>query len=311
MTHFKIIVNPLAGNGNGERMIPAIEHRMKELGLEFDLVRTERPWHAVELAAQAATEKYDVVVAAGGDGTANEVLNGLMTAKETGTGQAAMGILCVGRGNDFAFGMGIPNDWDAGCQVLAAGQRRWVDVGKVTGGMYPQGRYFGNGVGVGFDAVVGFVAARSKLTGFLTYIVAALKTTFLYYKAPLLKIEYGDQEVTQLSLMVATMNGRRFGGGFMMAPDGKPDDGLFDVIIVRQVSKLAVLTIMPLFMKGTHLSHPAVRGVRARRVAVTALQGSIPAHCDGETLCTEGQQLVLELIPRQIEMVYQPENKAA
>jgi len=172
MDKYKIIVNPTAGRGRGEQVIPQVERMLSEYNFDFDLVRTERPWHAAELAQEAATAGYDVVVAVGGDGTANEVLNGLMQAKTSPPsspplaggirggaaplaggirGGGAMGILCVGRGNDFAYGMGIPADLEEGCRALAQDYRRTVDVGRVVGGLYPEGRYFGNGVGIGFD----------------------------------------------------------------------------------------------------------------------------------------------------------------
>lgn len=227
-------------------------------GLDFDVVRTERPWHAAELAEQAALSGYDVVVAVGGDGTANEVLNGLMLAKQAGAeGDVAMGVLSVGRGNDFAFGVGVPRDLAAGCRVLAQGHRRAIDVGRVVGGLYPQGRYFGNGVGIGFDAVIGFEALKmTRLHGFVSYIVAALKTIFLYFQAPLVRIEYDGQTITQPSLMVSIMNGRRLGGGFMMAPQAKLDDGLFDLCIADQVSRHP-----PLYER--HTSHPVIYQDRA------------------------------------------------
>lgn len=309
MTRHKIIVNPISGRGAGERSIPLIEQCLREHGLEFDLVRTERPWHAAELAQQACADGYDVVVAVGGDGTSNEVLNGLMSAKPSGNA-AAMGVLCVGRGNDLAFGVGVPRGIEDGCRVLAQGHRRAIDVGRVTGGLNPQGRYFGNGVGIGFDAVVGFVAAKMKrLTGFASYVVAALETIFLYYRAPLVRIEYDGQTLTLSALMVSIMNGRRMGGGFMMGPDARPDDGLFDVCIAGQVSRTRIFTLIPRFMNGTQATHPAIKTARARRVAVTAIQGVLPAHGDGETLCTEGQALVLELLPRQIEIITAPEAR--
>ena len=149
---YKIIVNPTSGRGTGEQSIPQIENILKNAGLDFDLVRTKKPWHAVALAQEAASQGYDVVVSAGGDGTANEVINGLMQAKKAGQGTPAMGVLTVGRGNDFGYSMGIPTELEAGCQTLIEDQRRTFDVGLVTGGLYPDGRYFGNGVGIGFDA---------------------------------------------------------------------------------------------------------------------------------------------------------------
>jgi len=311
MTKYKIIVNPTSGRGTGERSIPQIEHTLSEYNLDFDLVRTERPWHAAELAQEAIVSGYDVVVAAGGDGTANEVLNGLMQAGHgrrpapaVEEGTCAMGILCVGRGNDFAYGMGIPTDLEAGCRALAQDHRRTVDVGRVTGGLYPQGRYFGNGVGIGFDAVVGFEAVKMTwLTGFPSYIVAVLKTIFLYYKAPLAKIEYDGQTITQPSLMVSIMNGQRMGGGFMMAPEGKPDDGLFDLCIAHEVSRARIFGLVPHFMRGTQATQEPIRMAQARRVVVTAVEGILPAHADGETLCTKGRRLELELLPNQLEII--------
>ena len=306
MTRYKIIVNPISGRGAGEQAIPLIEQYLRGYGLDYDLVCTERPWHAAGLAQQACADGYDVAVAVGGDGTANEVLNGLMLAKQADSKSVAMGVLCVGRGNDFAFGAGVPHDLKAGCRTLAQGHRRMIDIGRVTGGLYPQGRYFGNGVGIGFDAVVGFVAQKQKrLTGFVSYIVAALKTIFLYYRAPLVRIEYDGQTLVLPSLMVSVMNGRRLGGGFMMAPHAQPDDGLFDLCIAQQVSRVRIFALIPRFMKGTQATHPAIQTGRAQRVVVTALKGVLPAHGDGETLCTDAPQLTLEVLPRQLELIYE------
>ncbi|MGD9100984.1 MAG: diacylglycerol kinase family lipid kinase [Anaerolineae bacterium] len=307
MNKHKIIVNPISGRGAGARAVPIIEQTLSSYGLDFDLVHTERPWHAAELAQQAATGGYNVVVAVGGDGTANEVLNGLVQAAHEGV---VMGVLSVGRGNDFAFGAGVPPGLAAGCQALAQGQRRTIDVGRVTGGLYPQGRYFGNGVGIGFDAVVGFEALKMKrLHGFLSYVVAALKTIFLYYRAPLVRIEYDGQTITQASLLISIMNGRRMGGGFLMAPHAEMDDALFDLCIARQVGRARILSLIPRFMKGTQATQESIQTGQTRRIVVSATEGVLPAHADGETLCTEGQQLTVELLPQQITLIYQPQEK--
>jgi diacylglycerol kinase family enzyme len=248
----------------------------------------------------------------GGDGTANEVLNGLMRAKQAGAGTCAMGILCVGRGNDFAYGAGIPTDLEGGCRTLAQGQRRAMDVGRAVGGLYPEGRYFGNGVGIGFDAVVGFEAVKmTRLHGFPSYLVAVLKTVFLYYQAPLVTVEYEGQAAEDLAitlpaLMVSVMNGQRMGGGFLMAPQGQADDGRFDLCIARQVSRARIFGLIPHFLRGTQATQEPIQTEQARRVIVTAVEGVLPAHADGETLCIDGQRLELELLPRQIEIICQP-----
>jgi diacylglycerol kinase (ATP) len=311
MTRYRIIVNPTAGKDAGEQAIPQVERMLGEYGLDFDVVCTERPWHAAELAREAAAAGYDVAVALGGDGTSNEVLNGLMQAKREGANACALGVLCVGTGNDFAYGVGVPTDLEAGCRALAQGHRRTIDVGRVTGGLYPQGRYFGNGVGIGFDAAAGFEAAKiTRLHGFLCYIVAVLKTVFLYYKAPFVTIEYDERTVTQPALLVSIMNGRRMGGGFLMAPDGEPDDGLFNLCIAREVSRVRIFAMIPHFIRGTQATQEPIQTGQARRVVVTAIQGVLPAHADGETLCTEGQRLELELLPRQIDVICQAPGAA-
>lgn len=310
MPRYKIILNPTAGRGSGELAYPQIEARFVDLGFDFDLIRTQAPGHAIQLAEQAVQDGFDVVVAAGGDGTANEVLNGLARSIMAGKGQAALGIITVGRGNDFGFGVGVPHDLEAAIQALARDHRRLIDVGLVRGGDYPEGRYFGNGVGIGFDAVVGFEALKLKrLSGFPSYIVAALKTIFLYFHAPKLHIQLDGEEITQPSLMVSIMNGRRMGGGFMMAPDGKPGDGLFDLCIVAQVSRLGIFGLIPKFMSGTQAGHPAVHFARSKRAVITALEGVLPAHADGETLCVAGQRLELELLPDLLEVVVPEESQ--
>jgi diacylglycerol kinase (ATP) len=307
MNRYKLIVNPVSGRGAGEHAIPEIEHQMRLLNLEYDLVRTERPWHAAELAEEAAKTGFPVVVSVGGDGTANEVLNGLMKAKAVGADKTAMGILGVGRGNDFAFGVGIPHGFEAGCQALAKNVQRRIDVGKVIGGLFPQGRYFGNGVGIGFDAVVGFEALKLKrLKGFAGYAVAALKTIFLFFHAPTVEIITDNETAIMPSLMVSVMNGRRMGGGFMMAPQAEPDDGVFDLCIAGEVGKLKIFGLFPRFIKGTQEGHKAIKTGKTTKIAVTALEGVLPAHADGETLCVDGKKLTMEILPKQLDMVVKP-----
>ncbi len=306
MTRYYLIVNPTSGRGFAGRSLPLVEEEMKKLNLDYTLALTERPWHAADLAEEAARQGYDVVVIASGDGTANEVLNGLMRAKSKGYDKTAMGQIAVGTGNDFAFGMGIPGGIEVGCNILAKDFRRKMDVGIVKGGDYPDGRYFGNGVGIGFDAATGFVAARIRWTrGLLTYLIAAIETIFIYFKAPTVHLVYDDQEVTQPSLMISIMNGRRMGGGFFFAPHGDPSDHWFDLCIASSASRARIFGLIPYFMKGTQATQKEVKMGRARKVTAKAVQGVLPAHCDGETLCFEGKELSIEILPGQMEFVTQ------
>jgi len=277
---------------------------MENNGLKYELVCTEHHWQAVELARQAALSGYEIVVAAGGDGTVNEVINGLMEARQAGKVNPALGVLCVGRGNDFAYGVGIPQDLQAGVSNLVRGIRRKIDIGRVFGGLYPQGRYFGNCVGVGFDAIGTIEAAKlRRLGGFLSYLVAVLRTIFLYYRAPLSRVDYDAQTLTQPSLLVSVMNGRRLGGGFMMAPEAEPDDGLFDLCIGHEMSRLRIFGMIPRFLRGTQGSQASITTGQARRISIEALEGVLPAQTDGEILCVEGRRLEVELLPGAIEVI--------
>ena len=298
------IVNPIAGQGAGTLAFPEIERLSRENSLSCDIVKSDFAGHAIDIASKAATGGYDTVVAVGGDGTSNEVLNGLMQAWNQGYKNTRMGIIGIGRGNDFAYGFGIPSGLLEGFQVILQEKHRFMDVGYIIGGNYPQGRYFGNGVGIGFDAVVGFEAMKlTHLHGFMNYIVAALRTIFLFFNAPLVQIDYDDKVITQPSLMVSIMNGRRMGGGFMMAPEALTDDGKLDLCIAGQLSRIGILTMIPRFMKGTQASQPQITTGRAANVRVTALEGSLPAHADGETICTAGKELAIEIIKQPIEII--------
>jgi YegS/Rv2252/BmrU family lipid kinase len=304
MTKYMVILNPISGRGSGNRLEPAIRSAMERHELNFDLLKTQQQGHAVELARQAARDGYDVLVAAGGDGTANETLNGLMLAIQAGEGEIALGFICVGQGNDYAYGVNVHPDVEQDVKILSMNHRRRIDVGLSIGGDFPEGRYFGNGVGIGFDAVVGFEALKLKpLHGFLSYFIAALKTIFLYHRGPLVRIEFNSKTLEQHALMVSVMNGRRLGGGFMMAPHGEMDDGQFDLSIVDQVNRGRIATLIPYFVKGTHATQDEVHTDQTNRIIVTALEGKIPAHADGETLCTAGEKLTIEILPRKVEVI--------
>jgi len=215
-----------------------------------------------------------------------------------------MSILPVGTGNDAAYGLGLPTDLDQAIQTLAADRRRKVDIGLVRGGDYPEGRYFVNGVGIGFDAAVGFVAVEVRWArGVLAYLIAVLQTVFLYYKSPTVELEYNGQKITQPALMVSIMNGKRMGGGFYMAPNGNPSDGQLDLCIASEAGRMRIFGLVPYFLKGTQESQPEIRMERTDRIKVRAIKGVLPAHCDGETLCREGQELSVELIPQALEFV--------
>jgi diacylglycerol kinase family enzyme len=157
--------------------------------------------------------------------------------------------------------------------------------------------------------VVGLEAAKlTRLSGFACYLVAALKTIFLYDRAPLLRIRHDGGVLDQPSLMVSVMNGRRMGGAFRMAPQSELDDGRFTVCLAGSVGRMGILLLIPRFLQGSQAGHPAIRFIDTSRLEVRALRGSLTAHADGETLCTAGETISTEILPRAIEVVCGPKD---
>ncbi len=299
-----MIYNPNAAHRNAEKILPSVRELFKKYELEYDLILTEKQGHALDLAKQQAEVGRPLVIAAGGDGTMNEVINGLIAANCPDGKKPVMGILPIGRGNDFAYGINIPKDLDKVIQATKSGKTRRIDIGLVTGGDFPNGRYFGNGVGLGFDTVVGFEATKITWSkGAASYLIGLVKTIFLYHTAPTYEIIMEGETITQPSLLVSIMNGRRMGGLFMMAPNSDPEDGLFNLCLASSVPQIKILGVAAKFIKGNQEGHPAIQMRQSKKVVVKALTGSIPAHADGETICYAGSELTIELIPQALEVI--------
>lgn len=300
-----IIVNPAAGKGAAKKAVPEIEAMLDRLGLDYDVKYTEYPGDGIRLAKEACGGDYEIVVAVGGDGTANEVINGMMQADHANKAFPRLAVLPVGRGNDFSFGMGIPQELDAACQLLAEDHSRKIDIGLVKGGDYPEGRYFGNGIGIGFDTVVGFEAAKlpSFISGIPAYLIAAVKTIFLFFNAPTIHLDIDGLVLEQPCILVSLMNGRRMGGSFMFAPDSKSDDGILNLCIAGQVSRLQILGLFPKVMSGTQASHPAIKMPTGKSIKIKALTGTLPVHADGETICVAGNELAVDVLPQALTLV--------
>jgi diacylglycerol kinase (ATP) len=300
MERIKVILNPKAGRWYGDRIEPELRQHLKAEGIDFDLVRTTGPRHATELAQQSVADGFKIVVAAGGDGTAHEVVNGLMAAAG-GEVAGTIGVIPVGTGSDFAHGVGIPPNLRESCHKLAHGQERIVDVVRFTVDGGPP-EYFDNTLGIGFDGVVTLEALKFKrLRGMALYLPVVLKTVFLSLKVPRLTVQYDGEELTTPALMFVAANGPREGGGFFIAPDAKIDDGIIDLCITREVNRLGMLGLIPHFMKGTHVNRKPVTMARAKHVVITS-PDALVAHADGEMICTEGHRIECEIVPKSLRV---------
>lgn len=296
VARYKLIVNPTAGRGAGEKTLPIVRNTLQRLGVEFDVALTTRPAEATDLARQALAEGYEILVAVGGDGVMHEIANGMLM--ETG-GEVAgtLGIIPIGSGNDFVKMLDIPTDLVAACYHLVEGKTRLVDAGHIND------RYFVNSTGTGFDGLVTIEAQKIRwLTGLPLYLLAVFRTLALTYRTPQAIIELDGETISQTITMVAVMNGRCYGGGFWITPDAENDDGLLDLAIARGLGRLEILRLLPDVMKGTHTDKEPVTMAQARRVVIH-LAEPLPVHADGEIIYAEARHLELEILPQRLRVI--------
>jgi len=300
---YTIIVNPTAGKGSAMGKINNICKILDDNKADYQIYTTEYPGHAIELAQKYGESLDTAVIAAGGDGTCNEVINGLMNVSGRNT-PPIFGVLPIGRGNDFSFGADIPGTPDKAVIQLLNGKTVKLDIGRVSGGNYPEGRWFGNGIGVGFDAVVGFEAAGMKhVHGSMAYTLGALKTLFIYPKAP--EIEFTvDGVVSHIQpALVSVMNGRRMGGSFFMAPDGDTRDGHLNWCHTKQESRLKLLAAMNAYTKGSQAERDDTVTGHGSTISIKAISGSLAVHADGETICKAGSELKVTIKPAALRLI--------
>jgi len=299
-----VILNPTAGKGKAEKLQAKIEKILSGSGRRFQIHATKAPGHAIEIVHTLPIKDNDVTVAAGGDGTCNEVVNGLLTRRPRSANAPLFGIIPIGRGNDFSSTPQIPEDVDKACEIILNEKVSSLDVGFVKGGFFPEGRYFVNGIGIGFDAKVGFEAAKMKIKNGSSYTLGALITLVKYEKSPVVNMKYDDKEVTLASVIISIVNGRRMGGSFYMGPNALLDDGLFDICYVRHQEKRSqLLNIFNHYTKGTQSECEGVYTDKAAKFHLKALEGSMAAHCDGETVCYEGKELEIICNPGALRLI--------
>ena len=296
----KVIYNPAASGGQPRRRLAALKQCLSAGGA-VDLSETAQLDDATALAAQAQAEGYEVVAAAGGDGTVNAVVNGLMSA-EAPTTRSSLGIIPLGSGNDFAWAIGIGRSLPEAGRRLFSGTRRMVDVGWLSDDR-GRAQYFCNGIEMGFDAVVAKEASKIRCLGGLPRYLAALVRAFVrYYRAPPVTVRLDGEELSLPALMVTVFNGRRYGAGFHIAPNAALDDGYLDLCIVPALSRATILRMLPKLIRGTHVNDGRIHVRRSQQVSVEAPEG-LAAQVDGEIISEHVRRLEARVLPRQLPVV--------
>jgi len=281
----KVIVNPVAGAGRTGREWPRIKGMFEGNGLRFEHDMTEAPGHAIELAKEAARNGYDMVVSVGGDGTINEVVNGLYASGNIK--DATLGIISTGTGSDYIRTVGIPRRSEDACRCFIKPRKRTVDLGVVeyTNNGKKHERLFVNFAGFGFDAeIVRRTTRQFKALGSLPSYLLGVFVTLVAYRNKDISLKIDGEELEKRVCTVIMNNGQYGGGGMFTAPGADLTDGLLDVLIVGDLSKPDLLRSLPRIYKGTHLTHPKVTLKKAREIEVSSKNGAMQLQADGELL---------------------------
>lgn len=291
---YQFIINPSAGQGNYKWVIHDIQKVLKRHNIQYDIAIPKYKGEAT-LLAKEASQDHNIIVAVGGDGTINEVANGLI-----GT-QSILGIIPVGTGNGFAREFSIPLNIKKACKILVEGKLKVIDVGKAGE------RFFLATSGLGFDALIAKFAGKmlGPLRGMWLYFFSGM-LAFNRYNPPLVKIVIDFNEIEIKPFVVAIANTRLYGGRALIAPDALPDDGFFDVCVVSMMKPRRILWNLPKLFKGTHIKLPEVKMYKGKNVSIFSSE-PIPIHVDGEPI--DGfSEMQFTLMPKALKILIPKEG---
>jgi diacylglycerol kinase (ATP) len=303
-----VIANPRAGRGKVGARLAGIERILTDAGLAYRIVRTTHPGHATEAARDALGRGERYLVAAGGDGTVHEVLNGMLADDQPIAGDAVLGVVAAGSGCDFVRSFGLPGDAVQAARHLAGDRVRSIDVGKVTfspgagDGSAPGSaevtRYFANIAEAGLGGAV--VARASGLPAFLggARYFCGFWLTLPGFGPRTIRLDADGQAFEGRAFNVVVANCRFYGGGMQISPKSEPADGALEVLVMAG-PKADAFTTLPKVYRGTHLPHRNIAELRASRVRVEA-DPPLPIEADGEILGTT--PATFEVIPGAIRL---------
>ncbi|HRQ40675.1 MAG TPA: diacylglycerol kinase family lipid kinase [Chloroflexota bacterium] len=301
----KVILNPYANRWHAGEKLELVTGAFTAVNITPDIHVTQAPGEGTAVARQAASE-FEAVVAAGGDGTINEVVNGLIQASGADP-TLPFGVLPIGTANDLGDTIPLPRDLSQAVQIIANGHIRPIDAVRVSVHPGADGHdiehYFVNNCAIGMEPLVTLENTKIKrLSGNARYFVALVRALI---KLRAWEMDIRFDEATTFSgpaILLSVCNGPRTGGIFQMAPGAQFDDGYFDYIFAPDMPKHTVLALLPRLFKGTHIQHPRVQHGRARHITITCQPGT-PIHADGELIADAAIRIEYELLPGKVRLL--------
>lgn len=292
-----IIYNPQAGNGRAGKRVGTLKAEVDKCGIDYKLEMTTSFGHGREIVRATDLTEFDGIIAAGGDGTVFEVLNGYK-ANESGK-TIPLGVIPAGTGNAFARELEITNgDFKSAVKIIASGKIKEIDVGIFTAESHKY--YFLNILGFGFVSDVAKSAHRLKRVGNLAYILGVFYQ-LLFLKTHHLSIEIDGKLIARENIFTEISNTRYTGSTFLMAPDAVVDDGYLDIILLNKITRRRLLKIFPTIFDGKHIREDGVEVYRGRHIKINSEPSKILTP-DGEIF---GQTPIeVECLPKNIKMFW-------
>ncbi|TVQ12409.1 MAG: diacylglycerol kinase family lipid kinase [Balneolaceae bacterium] len=281
-----IIANPVSGGGRGSSTIASLERVLTNLGIGFEITFTEATGHAIELARTATFNGYKKIAIAGGDGTCNEVVNGVLAANDYKPVNTEFAVISSGRGNDWIRTHGIHTDISRAAALLRFGKSVRHDAGLVEFQKdgKPEKRAFINMSGMAIAADTLERSGRFRRQNKLVYLNALIRV-LLRYKSPVIRFRINGEEHEKQVLVIITANCRYAGSGMLLAPKADPGDGLLDFTVIDSMSFMQVAGQIPKLFRGGLENHPSVHLHRGNRFEASS-ENPVLIEADGELLGT-------------------------
>lgn len=309
----RVILNPYAGRWTAQKRIAEVTEALQASGLNFQMFITEGPGNASELAAKAVHEGCDAVIAAGGDGTISEVVNGICKASLTHMDSkinVSLGVLPLGSANDFVVNLGLPKDIRAAAAALTSSKVRYIDLGVVFHGQAQAGAprpgcYFDNNSAIGLEPTITLIQQKiTWLHGTLRYLLATLIGVIRNPKWTV-HLEWDNGSYDGPTTLVTVGNSPLTGGLFYMTPHADPADGRLTFVYGYMPTRLAILHLLPRTMKpgaGSYVEHPSIHEVHATWLRIHSDQPT-PLHADGEIQNAAAQDIEYHILPGKLPVL--------
>lgn len=304
-----VILNPHAGSGRGKKDRAEILKRLTNADFQYELAVSEFPKHIIQLTIEAIEKGFRSLIIAGGDGSLNEAVNGIFLQTICPPEEITVGMIPVGTGNDWIKTFGIPNHYKEAVKILKQEKVMRQDIGRIifAENDWTKNCYFANMAGFGFDAMVATKTNRLKDKGRtgITLYLQALGSSFLNYKTAKTSVVIDGQEIEELIFSVSVGIGKFNGGGMMQAPGAVPDNGLFQVTIIREIGLFGILRNLAGLYSGKYVNDYRVSTFQARNISISSAH-HIAGEADGEIL--GDNKFEIDILSQKLTVIYNPER---